>query len=119
MFLAQFGFIVGGIILVLTLIHIYQVKTVPRNQYLEAILKCQKYLNQEWVNEILIRSEVSNLLQREISPNHNTFNLRQMVKEDLIEYTEGVTGISGEVTIDVATFKVTHKGMLKYKKAHS
>lgn len=93
----------------------YMIQVVPRREYLKTIWEQELFTKQKWTNEILIRHGVSDLLKKNVSKRRNSFNLRRLVHEGLIEYKHGKTGFSGEIVIPVATFKITDKGLDEYQ----
>lgn len=103
------------VLLVWLIFRQHMIETVPREEYLKVIWEWKLFTKQEWINEILIRNSVSQLLKREISKRRNSFNLRRLVYEGLIEYQEGETWFSGEVVVPIATFRVTERGIDEYQ----
>lgn len=112
----EFCLVVGLIVLVLGIIHIYQVRTIPRNQYLKTVLEYPTYAGQEWMNEILVRAEVSRVLGRQVSVNHNAFNLKHLVQEGLLEDKLSTTWFQGEHEVPCYFFKPTEQGLRRLER---
>lgn len=107
---------IAFLLVVLLFIHRrHRIETLPRREYLRAVREGQLFTKQEWINEIMIRHRVCDFLEKDVSKRRNSFNLRRLVHEGLIEYKPGETCFQGEHVIPVATFKITEKGLDEYQ----